>query len=147
MPVKPSYKALCYPNMTVITTLLAGSINHQLEKLHCTLKTACRIIYIIYKLDKYDHVTKHMELLHWMLYPERINYKKALLMYKCKKQHGTCLIVTIVHFDPKSNSDRQHRPCYEDTAVTLRYKMNKTQNASFSNKRTKNMECPPIWPP
>ena len=60
-------------------SLLVGSTKLQLEKFQHTLKMAGRIIY---KLDKYDHVAKHMQQLHWILYPERINYKMALLMFK-----------------------------------------------------------------
>ena len=90
---------------------------------------ACRIIY---KLGKYEHVTRHLQQLHSVLYPERIGYNIALLMFKCKNNSILAYFSEKVYFDPNSNSDRQCRSCYKYTAMTLWYKTSQTQNASFS---------------
>ena len=56
---------------------------------------SCRLIY---KLDKYDNVTKHKKPFQWKLYPERINYKIVLLMFKCKNNMAAACLTELVHF-------------------------------------------------
>ena len=45
---------------------------------------ACRIIF---NLKKFDHISIYLEKLHWLKVPERIEYKVAVLVFKCV--HGT----------------------------------------------------------
>ena len=41
----------------------------------------------VFSFRKFDHVTPLLHQLHWLKAPERIDYKLAVLVYKC--QHGS----------------------------------------------------------
>jgi len=66
---------LDYGNVT-----LAGLANQSLVKLQSVLNAAARLIFLS---RKFDHVTPLLRELHWLSFPERINYKLALLVFKC----------------------------------------------------------------
>jgi len=59
---------------------LAGLANQSLVKLQSVLNAAARLIFLS---RKFDHVTPLLRELHWLSFPERINYKLALLVFKC----------------------------------------------------------------
>lgn len=59
---------------------LAGLANQLLVKLQSVLNAAARLIF---SSRKFDHVTPLLRELHWLRFPERINYKLALLVFKC----------------------------------------------------------------
>jgi hypothetical protein len=59
---------------------LAGLANQSLVKLQSVLNAAARLIF---SWRKFEHVTPLLRELHWLRFPERINYKLALLAFKC----------------------------------------------------------------
>ena len=66
-------------------TLLAGSAEYQLDKLQRIQNIACRIVL---KLRKFDHVSDHLKVLHCLKICERIAYRIAMLVFKCKCNHA-----------------------------------------------------------
>ena len=62
---------------------LAGIPQYQLKRLQSVMNAASRLVY---SSRKFDHVTPLLLQLHWLKAPERIDYKLAVLVYKC--QHG-----------------------------------------------------------
>ena len=105
-------KSLVLSRFDYCNSLLAGSTKLQVIKKGFKLKMTCRIMY---KLSKYDLVTKHVQKVCWMLYPERINYKIGHLTFKGKNNTAPAYLSELVQFN--QNSDRQHRSCYNDTMV------------------------------
>jgi hypothetical protein len=59
---------------------LAGITGQLLAKLQSVLNAAARLIFLS---RKYDHVTPLLRDLHWLRFPERIDFKLAVLVYKC----------------------------------------------------------------
>ena len=59
---------------------LTGLADQSLVKLQSVLHTAARLIILS---RKFNHVTPLLRELHWLHFPERINYKLALLVFKC----------------------------------------------------------------
>ena len=57
---------------------------YQLKRLQWVMNAAARLVY---SSRKFDHVTSLLRQLHWLKVPERIDYKLAVLVYKC--QHGS----------------------------------------------------------
>ena len=52
----------------------------RLERLQRIQNMACRIIF---NIRKFDHISIHMQELHWLKVPERIEFKFALLVFHC----------------------------------------------------------------
>jgi len=73
--VAPVLTRLYYGNAT-----LAGLANQALVKLQSFLNAVARSIFLS---RKFDHVTSLLRELHWLSFPEMINYKLALLVFKC----------------------------------------------------------------
>jgi hypothetical protein len=59
---------------------LAGLANHSFVKLQSFLNAAAPLIF---SSRKFDHVTPLLCELHWLSFLGRINYKLALLVFKC----------------------------------------------------------------
>ena len=63
---------------------LAGLPKTQLNRLQSVLNAAARLIY---RARKYDHVSPLLRELHWLRVPERIDFRLAVLAFRCL--HGT----------------------------------------------------------
>ena len=59
---------------------LAGLPRCLLDRLQSVLNAAARVIY---SARKYDHVTPLLRDLHWLKIPQRIEYKLAVLVFRC----------------------------------------------------------------
>ena len=66
-------------------SLLLGSPEYLMDKLQCIQNMACRVIF---QLRKHDYIMHHLKLLHWLKIRERIAYKIAFLMYRCKNNQA-----------------------------------------------------------
>ena len=81
MPVMRSLVvALVLTRLDYGNASLAGLSGQVLFKLQSVLNAAARLIFLA---RKFDHVTPLLRELHWLRIPERIQYKLALLAYKC----------------------------------------------------------------
>ena len=63
------------------STTLAGLPAVQLDRLQSVLNAAARLIY---RRRKFDHVSTLLKELHWLRVPERINFRLAVLAYRCQ---------------------------------------------------------------
>ena len=61
---------------------LAGLPDTQLDRLQSVLNAAARLVY---SSRKYDHITPILSELHWLRAPQRIEYKLAVLTFRCMK--------------------------------------------------------------
>jgi hypothetical protein len=59
---------------------LAGLPDTLTGRLQSVLNAAARLVF---SARKYDHVTSLLKDLHWLRVPERIDYRLALLVYRC----------------------------------------------------------------
>jgi len=63
---------------------LAGILQHLLWRLQSVMNAAARLIY---SLSRFDHITPLLRQLHWLKAKERIDFKLAVLVFKC--EHGS----------------------------------------------------------
>ena len=73
-------QALILSRLDYCNSMLQGSANYQLHKLQKIQNMVCRVVC---NLKKYDHVSNHMETLHWLQICERNCFKIATLMHSC----------------------------------------------------------------
>jgi len=59
---------------------LAGLPSHLLDRLQSVLNAAARLVCYA---QKYDHVTHLLRDLHWLRVPERIQFRLAVLVFRC----------------------------------------------------------------
>ena len=91
---------LDYCNVT-----LAGIPQH-LRRLQSVMNAAARLIY---SSSRFDHVTPLLRQLHWLKAKERIDFKLAVLVYKCTR--GTA---------PSYLADELNRPADSQARCRLR---------------------------
>ena len=63
---------------------VAGIPGHLVQGLQSVMNAAARMIF---STSRFDHITPFLRQLHWLKARERIDYKLAVLVYKCL--HGT----------------------------------------------------------
>ena len=66
--------------MDYCNSLLLGTADYKINKLQKLQNMGCRIIF---GLHKYDHLSDCMKDLHWLKIKQCIQYKTAVLTYKC----------------------------------------------------------------
>ena len=66
---------LDYGNATLV-----GIPQYQLKRLQSVINTAARLVF---SSSRFDHIAPLLHQLHWLKAAERIDYKIALLVYKC----------------------------------------------------------------
>ena len=111
-------QALIVSRVDYCNSVLAGAPKYLLDRLQRIMNMSCRVVY---NLKKFDHITYHMNQLHWLKIPERITYKIAVLVFKCKnglapgylkdllpmeRSHGRSLRSTSVGDLPRSDKCR-----------------------------------------
>ena len=107
---KIKIQALVVSKLDCCNSLLAGTAGYQLDKLQCIQNMACRIIT---NLLKYDHISENMITLNWLKISERIMFKTAQLVYKCR-----CgLVPKYLHELPKTNKTRTLHTSYTTVMV------------------------------
>ena len=94
---KTLVQALVLSKIDYGNSLLLGTAKFNLQKLQ-RLQNMCAKI--IYRARKYDHVIPLLIELHWLRIPERIEYKVALLMYKCVMGTAPDYLMNIVISEP-----------------------------------------------
>ena len=92
-------QALVMSKLDYCNSLLLGSANYQLKKIQRIQNMACRIVC---NLHKFDHVTPSMHDLHWLMIPQRIQFKIACLMYKCIKGQAPKYLTDLLPSKPKT---------------------------------------------
>ena len=78
-------QALVLLRLDYCNSILLGSPEYQLNKLQCIQNIACRVTF---QLRKHNHITHHLKLLHWLKIRERIAYKTAFLMHRCRNNQA-----------------------------------------------------------
>ena len=59
---------------------LAGLPSHFMQRLQSVMNAAARTIYLT---SRYDHISPLLNQLHWLKARERIDFKLAVLVFKC----------------------------------------------------------------
>jgi len=72
--------SLVMPRLDYCNTTLAGLPASRLSQLQSVLNAAARLIH---RSSRYEHVTPMLRDLHWLRSLERINFKLAVLNYRC----------------------------------------------------------------
>ena len=73
---------------------LAGLPNRLLDRLQSVLNAAARLVSFT---RKFDHVTPILRDLHWLLAPQRIDYKLAVLVYRCLHDMAPPYLANALH--------------------------------------------------
>jgi len=72
--------SLVMPRLDYCNATLAGLPASQLSRLQSVLNAAARLKH---RSSRYEHVTPLLRNLHWLQSPERIDFKLAVLAYRC----------------------------------------------------------------
>ena len=107
---------------------------YNIDKIQRLQNMACRLIF---NLHKHDHITPYLKLLHWLKIHYRIQYKVAVLVYKCV--HGLAPIYLSELIDTSHN--RQVRSASLNKLPVARGNIALVHNSSFTSMGHQNFEC------
>ena len=119
-------QALVISKLDYCNSLLLGSHEYQKDKLQHIQNMACRVIF---QLRKYDHIMQYLKLLHWLKIRERITYKIAFLIYKCKNNQAPVYLQEVL---PSKHHERPLRSSMADYLNSDFCKNTHTLRSSFS---------------
>ena len=119
-------QALVLLKLDYCNSLLLGSSKYQMDKLQLIQNMACRVIF---QLRKHDHIMHHLKLLHWLKTRERIAYKIAFLMHRCKNNQAPVYLQELL---PSKHHERPLRSSMTEYLNSDFCKNTHTQRSSFS---------------
>ena len=74
-------RALVHSKLDYCNGVLAGAHKYQFDRLQSVLRAAARLVL---GLPRWSSVSKEMnDKLHWLPYPERVDFKLCSIIYKC----------------------------------------------------------------
>ena len=73
-------QALIISKLDYCYNILLGIPKYNIDKIQRLQNMVCRLIF---SLHRYDHITPNLKLLHWLKIEYRIQYKVAVLVFKC----------------------------------------------------------------
>ena len=114
-------------------SLLIRSGEYQLDKLQRIQNMACRVVL---NLKKFNHFSAYMKNLYWLRIKERIQYKSAMFIFKCKDCEAAGHLINLL---PKKKHYQALRSSTSDHLEPALYKNALTSKLSFSPT------APRIW--
>ena len=111
--------ALLCSKLDYFNSLLIGTSENNLDKLLRIHNLSCQVIN---NLKKYDHITNHLQDLHWLRTCERIIYKILVMVLKCKhKLIPTYLqdLITFEHNKPLRSTTNNDIPVIKFNATLV----------------------------
>ena len=89
-------QALVLSKVDYCNSLLLGSSQYNIRKLQRLQNMCARIIY---RAHKYDRITPFLMELHWLKIEEWIEYKVAVLVYKCVTKTALTYLQELVIYE------------------------------------------------
>jgi hypothetical protein len=83
--------------------VFSGCPEYSLNNLQSILNAAARLVY---NKHKFDHIGPLLSELHWLPIPQRIDYKVAVITYKCLRENGPIYLQNMILPSAQNN----HRP-------------------------------------
>ena len=118
-------QALVLSRLDYCNSMLQGSADYQLHKLQKIQNMSCRVVC---NLKKYDHVSNHMETLHWLKICERICFKSTTLMHSCIHGSTSKYLTDIL---PTRQNKRQMRSSTSNILPSVLCKSALSYNSAF----------------
>src|SRR5258706_10395194 len=106
--------------------MLAGLSNRLVDRLQSVLNAAARLVYSV---RKFDHVTPLLRDLHWLRVPQRIEYKLAVLVYRCLHGLAPAYLASELHRVADIDSRRRLR-----SASTTRLAVPSTRRVTIGDR-------------
>ena len=126
-------QSLVISKLDYCNSLLLGSAEYQLNKMHQVQNMACRIVC---NLHKFDHVSSSMQDLHWLKIPYRIQFKVACIMFKRIHGQSSKYLTDLL---PTMHSTQQLCSSTSDRYPSILHRSSLAYNASFL------AEGPRLW--
>ena len=107
--------SLVMPRLDYGNATLTGLPASQLRRLQSVLNAAARLIH---RSSRYEHVTPMLRELHWLRSPERIDFKLAVLVYRCL--HGLAPRYLSEHIQRVADSNRRRLRSSSSSQLVIR---------------------------
>ena len=120
-------QALFHSKIDYCNSLLAGSAQYQLDKVQRLQNMACRVVC---NLCKFDHVSTSMASLHWLKIRQRIAYKIACLVFKCRNGIAPQYLIDLI---PVNQTVHQLRSSTSDYIPPIRCRSSQAMYSSFAS--------------
>ena len=127
-------QALVLSKLDYCNSLWLGSPEYQLDKLQCIQNMACRVIF---QLRKHDDITHHLKSLHWLKIRERIAYKIASIICRCKNSQA---LGYLQELPPSKHHEKSMRSSRTEYINSNFCKNTHTLRLSFSAAGPENLE-------
>jgi len=118
------------------STVLTGIPRQLLDRLQSVLNAAARLIY---SRRKYDRVTPLLKELHWLRVPERIKFRLAVLVFKCRNKTAPQYLADDLQWAADDDSRMRLRSASSNKLVMRRSRLSTAGDRAFG------VAAPRLW--
>jgi len=97
---------LVLPWLDYCNSILAGIPLHLVRCLQSVMNAAARLVF---SSSNFDHITPHLRQLHWLTISWQIDFKLAILVYKCLHSLAPSYLIDELHHPAESEFRRRLR--------------------------------------
>ena len=98
----------------------AGIQSHLTQRMQSVLNSAARLVF---SASRYDRITPLLTQLHWLKVPQRINFKLAVLVYKCLHQTAPPYLAEELHQSSADEARQRLRSASTPSLVVTRTRL------------------------
>jgi len=110
------------------SVILAGQPRTQQERLQSVLNAMARLVYLS---RKYDHITPLVCELHWLRVQDRIDFRLAVIVYRCLHGQGPQYLMAERYHTPDRKTGRRMRSSSTASLVVPRTKHSTIGDRAF----------------
>jgi len=118
------------------STVLSGISRQLMDRLQSVLNAAARLIY---SRRKYDPVTPLLKELHWLRVPERIKFRLAVLVFKCRNNTAPQYLADDLQWAADDDSRMRLRSAASNKLVVRRSRLSTAGDRAFG------VAAPRLW--
>jgi len=107
---------------------LVGIPLYQLQRLQSVMNSAARLVF---SSSRYDPITPLLRQLHWLKAAERIDYKLALLVYKCRQGVAPSYLADVLSQPADAEARRRLRSASSSSLVVRRTRLSSYGDRAF----------------
>ena len=107
---------------------LFGIPQYQFDRFQSVMNAAARLVF---SASRYDHITPLLRQLHWLRAPERVEFKLAVLVYKCRQQTAPSYLFEELCQPADFEARRRLRSASSSSLVVRRTRLSTVSDRAF----------------
>ena len=133
-------KSLVLTRLDYVNATLVGIPQYQFNRFQSVMNAAARLVF---SASRYDHITPLLRQLHWLNAPERVEFKLAVVVYKCRQRTASSYLFEELCQQADFEAWRRLRSASSSSLVVRRTRLSTIGDRAFPVAAARIWNCLP----